>query len=167
MTCSLALAAMSAAVISHWWSLEKFTAAMGDTPALAAPPSPVITPVASQIPITDTAASASSQSTPAPTASPSAAQKEFFEVLLDEVKQLKKSNLALRDQMAETNRDLMKLEFRVDTHSESFRPLPVTEDVSTLDTSTLDTSTFDSSAPGNSAGVLPPRAVLVGQPGAE
>jgi hypothetical protein len=48
--------------------------------------------------------------------------------------------------LAETNRDLMKLEFRVDTHSESFRPLPVTEDqpFTNLD--------------GDDIGVLPPRA---------
>jgi hypothetical protein len=29
----------------------------------------------------------------------------------------------LQDQLAETNRDLSELQFRVDTHSESFRPL--------------------------------------------
>jgi hypothetical protein len=61
--------------------------------------------------------------------------------------------------MAETNRDLMKLEFRVDTHSESFRPLPVTEDLSTLNASSLDTSTRESLP-----GVLPARPVLVGIP---
>jgi hypothetical protein len=47
--------------------------------------------------------------------------------------------------MAETNRDLMKLEFRVDTHSESFRPLQVNEEP-------IETS-FEA-APG----VLPPKA---------
>ena len=41
---------------------------------------------------------------------------------------LGKSNESLRDQLAELNRDLMQLEFRVDTHSESFRPLPVNEE---------------------------------------
>lgn len=32
-------------------------------------------------------------------------------------------NLNLQDQLAETNRDLSELQFRVDTHSESFRPI--------------------------------------------
>ena len=36
-------------------------------------------------------------------------------------------NRDLRNQVAETNRDLMELQFRVDTHSEQFRPLQVTE----------------------------------------
>ena len=53
------------------------------------------------------------------------------------------------------DRDLLQLEFRVDTQSASFRPLPVTENFSTLDTSTLDTS---------DPGVLPPRAVTVAGP---
>ncbi len=54
-------------------------------------------------------------------------------------------NRDLLDQLAETNRDLMKLEFRVDSHSESFRPLPVSED-----------QPFSSLA--DDLGVLPPRA---------
>jgi len=52
-------------------------------------------------------------------------------------------NRFLRDQVAETNRDLMELQFRVDTHSEQFRPLKVSEEL-----------TFD-----DSIGVLPPRDV--------
>jgi len=54
-------------------------------------------------------------------------------------------NRDLLDQLAETNRDLMKLEFRIDTHSESFRPLP------------LDVSSPFSKVDENT-GVLPPRA---------
>ena len=63
-------------------------------------------------------------------------------------------NRDLLDQVAETNRDLMKLEFRVDTHSESFRPLPVSEDqpFSSLD---------------EEIGVLPPRAEPVPLPSHE
>lgn len=58
---------------------------------------------------------------------------------------LQNQNRDLLDQLAETNRDLMKLQFRVDTHSESFRPLPVSEDrpFTSLD---------------DELGVLPPRA---------
>lgn len=64
---------------------------------------------------------------------------------------LQSQNRDLLDQLAETNRDIMKLEFRVDTHSESFRPLPVTED-----------SPFTSL--DDKSGVLPPRAEPVRLP---
>ena len=47
----------------------------------------------------------------------------------------------LRDQVAETNRDLMELQFRVDSHSREFRPLRSVQD----------------SPYADSPGVLPPR----------
>ena len=47
----------------------------------------------------------------------------------------------LRDQVAETNRDLMELQFRVDSHSREFRPLRSVQD----------------SPYANAPGVLPPR----------
>jgi hypothetical protein len=157
MTCSLALAAMSGTVFSHWWSLREFSPLLGSQARLASPHSPIIPP-ATQAPPPADAKLVATQPAPAPApaaaAVPSAAQQEFFASLLDEMRQLKKTNLALGDQMAETNRDLMKLEFRVDTHSASFRPLPVTEDLTTLDTT----------PPDEGSGVLPPRAVLVGNP---
>jgi hypothetical protein len=155
-TCGMALAVMSAAVLSHGWSLAKFAAAVGTAPR------PVPALAAAACPTLPNASPSLRPRLPAPqaaTTAPAPAQKEFFESLLDEIKQLKQGNLALRDQRAETNRDLMKLEFRVDTHSESFRPLPVTEDLSTLDASSLDTSTRESLP-----GVLPARPVLVGIP---
>lgn len=63
-------------------------------------------------------------------------------------------NRDLLDQLAETNRDMMKLEFRVDSHSESFRPLPLVEETpfSRID---------------QSPGVLPPRAEPVQLPSYE
>ena len=173
MSCSLALAALCGAVVSHWWSIREFAGLLANSPpAAAAQPPPAAAPL-----IAATAPAAVVQPAPPPTpkviasqpAAPpaavaSAAQKEFFESLIDEMKQLKKTNLALRDQMAETNRDLMQLEFRVDTQSASFRPLPVTEDLSTLDTTSLDSSALDASSLDSGPGVLPPRAVMVAKP---
>lgn len=49
----------------------------------------------------------------------------------------------LRDQVAETNRDLMEIQFRVDSHSREFRPLRSVQDSPYADT----------------PGVLPPREV--------
>ncbi|MEI6655961.1 MAG: hypothetical protein WCP45_14455 [Verrucomicrobiota bacterium] len=150
-TCSLALASMSAAVVSHWWSFEEFGPLLCNAPQLATPHT-TVTPPALPAPGPPDSRILASQAAPAPVVDPSAAQKEFYESLLEEMRQLKKTNLALRDQMAETNRDLMKLEFRVDTQSASFRPLPVTEEVSALDPSTYNAESV----------AIPPRAVKVG-----
>ena len=81
-------------------------------------------------------------------------QKQFFESLVSRMESLQNQNRDLLDQLAETNRDLMKLQFRVDTHSESFRPLPVSEDrpFTSLD---------------DTIGVLPPRAEPVLAPSQE
>ena len=58
---------------------------------------------------------------------------------------LQNQNRDLLNQVAETNRDMMNLNFRVDTFSDSFRPMPVSED-------RPDTSFEDGQ------GLLPPRA---------
>jgi len=90
----------------------------------------------------------------APDAPASPAKQEFYEALLTRMETLQSQNRDLLDQLAETNRDLMKLEFRVDTHSESFRPLPVSEE--RWDT-TIDAG----------PGVLPPRAEPISLPSYE
>ena len=73
------------------------------------------------------------------------------EALIAKMDGLQTQNRDLLDQLAETNRDLMKLEFRVDTHSESFRPMPVSEErrFTSVD---------------EEPGVLPPRAEPVSFP---
>lgn len=140
--CSLAMAGMAAAALSHWWSVLECAMACTDTSgggpitlSLPAAPVPMLasTPTAepaapSPAPMLAATALPLAAATPDRThaAAPAAAQREFYEAMLDEMRQIKKENLDLRDQVAETNRDLMKLEFRVDTHSESFRPLPGT-----------------------------------------
>jgi hypothetical protein len=152
-SCCFALTAFSAAGFSHWWSLQQFAGAihpdapiavMTRRPAPATPTAPSsVTPAPSQTPSKMAPAIARNASTEAP--SPHPEQKPFFEALIEKMNGLQTQNRDLLDQLAETNRDLMKLEFRVDTYSESFRPLPVTEERPF-------TSIEDSS------GVLPPRA---------
>jgi hypothetical protein len=150
--CGLALAVMSAAGLSHWWSVRQFAAALQTS--ILAPPSPAkpagLTPTTPAPPELELLAQAPKH--PAPTTD--AAQKKFFEALVSKIEKLQNQNQDLLDQMAETNRDVMKLEFRVDTHSESFRPMPVSEE-------RLDTS-FDTGP-----GVLPPRAEPVFLPSGE
>lgn len=140
--CSVALACMSAAGVSHWWSVRQFTGAIHTGLPLTHPTAlPEAQPNAAEM-LAKTQLQNKSLSVS------TASQKEFYDAmhsLVAEVKNLRSQNLNLVDQMAETNRDLMKLEFRVDTHSESFRPLPTSEERS-------DTSLDDG------PGVLPPRA---------
>jgi hypothetical protein len=147
--CGLALAAMAAAGASHWWSVRQFAAAFQSVPPATSPQKPAgLTPIAPAAP------ELVAQAPKAPAPATDAAQKKFFEALVSKMEKLQNQNQDLLDQMAETNRDVMKLEFRVDTHSESFRPMPVSEE-------RLDTS-FDTGP-----GVLPPRAEPVFLPSDE
>lgn len=155
--CGAALAAISTAGLSHWWSVRQFVAAVDQglpvmapsvgmvksvTPAKPSKPDPKPAAPAAK---TEVIAAKSNPSAPAPAATPDPRQQDFYEALLSKLENLQNQNRDLLDQLAETNRDVMKLEFRVDTHSESFRPLPVTEE-------RIDTSFEDE------PGVLPPRA---------
>ncbi len=143
MICGAALAAMSTAGISHWCSVRQIVAAahagvpLSSTPAATATPPP---PKAS-------APRVLAQAAPAPAAVPAtdATQKQFFEALIAKMEGLQNQNRDLLNQVAETNRDMMNLNFRVDTFSDSFRPLPVSEDRPDLSYET-------------GPGVLPPRA---------
>lgn len=133
--CGTVFAAMSAAVLSHWWFVNELVTVAGQGFPLAAPA--VLEPAAPVLAAPPLAAQAPTPATEGP-------QKDFYETLIARMETLQNHNRDLLDQMAETNRDLMKLEFRVDTHSESFRPMPVSEE---------GTFTSFDEAPG----VLPPR----------
>lgn len=152
--CGVAIAAMSAAGLSHWWSVRQFIAVLdAEVPVSQAPHRLSPAPVAAQAAPAGTQPAAS-MAPAAPPAIPAAGQQRFYESLISRMESLQNQNRDLLDQLAETNRDLMKLEFRVDTHSESFRPLPVTEDqpFTSLD---------------EEIGVLPPRAEPVQLPNHE
>lgn len=142
--CGIALTAMLAAGASHWWSVRQFVAAIdGDLPA-AAPYS---------APSTHQPVMAKSGPNSAPV-SDERHKQEFYEALIAKMARVENQNRDLLDQLAETNRDLMKLEFRVDTHSESFRPMPISEETPFI---SLDSD----------IGVLPPRAEPIALPSYE
>jgi hypothetical protein len=155
--CGIALATMTTAGLSHWWSVRQFVSALNSgmpIPAAAPNPAwepyePAPAPSKAKFPVLATAAPTGKSAAPEPH------QQEFYEALITKMENLQNQNRDLLDQVAETNRDIMKLEFRVDTHSEQFRPLPVNEE--RIDTS-FDTS-FDAEP-----GVLPPRAEPVMPP---
>jgi len=150
--CSIALTGMLGAGATHWWSVRQLVALAGKLPAprsaeaIAAKPSERVAPAPMQVPIAPTPP-------PAPPvvakteSGPGKSEREFFSSLVDELKAVRQQNQELRDQVAETNRDLMELQFRVDTHSESFRPLKVTSEPATLQSEI--------------GGVLPPKALPV------
>ena len=148
--CSISLTAMVTAGASHWWSVNQWVSAFPAGPPVQvehyqtqAATKPVDGPQAkSPLPTLAPGLDPSQKLPP-----PDPAQKNFYEALVKKMENLQNQNQDLLDQMAETNRDVMKLEFRVDTHSESFRPMPVSDD-------RPDTSS------GDGPGVLPPRAEL-------
>ncbi len=127
MTCSLALTTMATAFVSTWWPVRDLGADMRDVTWLVVPNPSQINPHA-LTELRPAAESLAIQKFAPRDPNIIEIQKDQFDALLRELKQLKKDNSAILDQMSEINRDLMELEFRVDTHSESFRPLPVSED---------------------------------------
>ena len=139
------LVAMVSAGLGHYLSVKEFVAHYPSAPAARILPAP------SDNPTQDTKIQTSplaEHSNP----KESGAREEFFQELLAEVRALRSENKSLKnleDQMAETNRDIMKMGFRLDGYSESFRPLPVQDRRD-------DTSSFD-----DLPGVLPPRATPV------
>lgn len=141
-SCGVVLAAISAAGTSHWFSVREMVLAYSvknPVPLSPAPetdrkeiartepkPAPLPAPKPAKAP------------QPAPVSSPAAAvasssSEEFFRSLVQEFKDLKNENRNLQDQLEETNRDLMNLQFRVDTHSTQFRPLPMMNDLRSLE----------------------------------
>jgi hypothetical protein len=154
MICGLALAAMSAAGVSHWWSVRSFVSAVEAGMPISSPVLPAVTPPqAPAVPPQAPMLAAETPKAPPSILASDEAQKVFIQTLNNFNKKfeaLQNQNRDLLDQMAETNRDVMNLGFRVDTHSESFRPMPLTEEQAT---------SFD-----DGPGVLPPRAEPVNLP---
>lgn len=50
---------------------------------------------------------------------------EALEAIVARLQELKTENENLHGQLEETNRDLVEMQFRIDTHSEAFRPMPI------------------------------------------
>lgn len=150
--CALYMVAMSLAAATHWWSVRKVTSVAQATPSHS-PVTATPQPTAPTPKPTATPAPSPALASPAPSASPSS-RDAFYTSLLHQIENLQNQNRDLIDQLAETNRELMKLEFRVDTHSSQFRPLPVTEE-------------RQEAYADDAYGVLPPRPLVIDEPFAE
>ena len=126
--CTLALTVMTAFFVKAWWPIRDL-----DCDFRAIQPrtfASIAVPVVPRIKIKQPAPAivAIKPEQAPPDAESVSIDKKTLDSLVAEIQRLGKSNESLRDQLAELNRDLMQLEFRVDTHSESFRPLPVNEE---------------------------------------
>ena len=125
--CFTALTLMTGAVVNHWLGVDEridlalLRAGQPPTPQVESPfaSPPAATPAT--ILVADQSRTPSDPAAADPAISPDLGQR--FVRALESFEQLQRENRNLRDQVAETNRDLMELQFRVDTHSESFRPL--------------------------------------------
>jgi hypothetical protein len=151
--CSIALTGMLGAGATHWWSVRQLVALAGKLPsqrpteAIQAKPPAIATPTPVVAPVVPAPAPPAPPVVAKTESGPGKSEREFFSSLVDELKAVRQQNQELRDQVAETNRDLMELQFRVDTHSESFRPLKVTSEPASLQSEV--------------SGVLPPKALPV------
>jgi len=141
-SCGVVLAALSAAGLSHWFSVREMVIAYGITPPVPAQlaaskpaPAPPVKSTPKQAPAPVPAAVVKA---PAPEPAPALAvtskpAEDFFRSLMNEFKELKDENRTLQNQLEETNRDIMNMQFRLDTHSSEFRPLPVSNELRSLD----------------------------------
>jgi hypothetical protein len=145
-SCGIALAVMAGAVGSHWFSVKQTVAlaaglqSKSGVPALASPAAedPAVRE-ARQILAEAKAATGKREMTVSAPANSS--QDGRIERLISSCEALMAQNSELKGQVAETNRDLMALQFQVDSHSASFRPLRIAED----------------QTPAPADGVLPPK----------
>lgn len=153
--CGTLLFAMIAAGFTHWWSVERLTAFYPPAPAILIESPPELSPLEPrQDPVEprDTQPIVASRDKPA-----RGDELRVMERMLDEMNFLRGKNQDLTDQIAETNRDLMKMQFTLDTHSESFRPMPASETFRPLQPAPEPGDT-SSGFPSEFPGVLPPRA---------
>lgn len=148
---SVVLGLMAGAVGLHWHELDRMDPAEisgpwgGDAGAGAA----VEAPGADYVPVSATGVDdrvGNSHREQVDGVSPEmGATVEALKEIVSVLRELKDENQNLREQVKEANRDLTEMQFRLDTHSESFRPLKVaSEPAKPLET-------------GNSHPLLPPK----------
>lgn len=138
--CGSALALMVGATVTHWVSVRQTVTLVQSLPTVPhtkpsalAPPAEdpgtleAKTLLASVRSAPSAVAGAAGRTVPAGDAPPSAVDARFQQVLAA-LENMVEINQELRNQVAETNRDLMELQFQVDTHSQSFRPLNATDE---------------------------------------
>lgn len=152
--CGTALALMAGATAAHWCSVRDMVKLAGAQPAPRTPPSsrpqapaslPDEGPSREAKEFLAKARDDSEKKSPQPSSSLASVSSNTdvrIEKLLHLLEGTVEENRRLRENQAETNRDLMELQFRVDMYDGEFRPLKVEEEPAPYD--------------DGSSGVLPP-----------
>ncbi len=126
--CGSALALMAGAAASHWVSVRQTAALVHVFRSAPSAPERATLPPEDESIREAKSLLAAAKTSPSAADSPSSPTDARFEQLLFSIEGLVTLNQELRSQLEETNRDLVALQFQVDTHSESFRPLNVVEE---------------------------------------
>lgn len=142
----IALAIMAGAAASHHHSVDSMVAFAGMTrangmPSLSAGPARLVSNKKDARTIVeelkrqnDSLAQTLASNEAAISSMPRASEQQAMTGSKSDMKrllaELVSQNRYLRDQISETNRDLMTLQFQVDSHSTQFRPLNLAEDPS-------------------------------------
>ena len=149
--CGTALAVMAGAAAAHWSSVRNLSALASVLPENHTPSQVPRRAAVPALPDESLAREAKhllaeARRTENQPSRPAKAESEFdarLEKILSVSEGLAEQNAQLRDQMANTNRDMMELQLRVDSYDGQFRPLKVEEE----------TTYYDDDG---SSGVLPP-----------
>lgn len=131
--CGTALALMAGAATAHFFSVRQSLAIASLLAPTALPATAPKAPddrtihAAKQL-LAEEKAKDSSPVSRTPAAVAPSIDEARLERLFAALEGMVEQNQELRNQVAETNRDLMALQFQVDSHSQQFRPLNVTEE---------------------------------------
>lgn len=152
--CGTALALMAGAVAAHWSSVKHMAALAALLPPDLTPSAPALFPVAplpDDKPVREAkdfiVQARHSEDKPVPASHGSTDAR--FEKLLSVLESTVEQNAQLRDQMANTNRDMLELQLRVDSYDGQFRPLKITNEPRELEILGEPYTAYDD-------GVLPP-----------
>jgi hypothetical protein len=152
--CGTALALMAGAAAAHWSSVNHMAALASLLPADLSPARvtlPAMVPLPDDKPAREAkhflAEARRAEDKPARPATASNDTDARFEKLLSVLEGTVEQNAQLRDQMANTNRDMLELQLRVDSYDGQFRPLKIQDEPRALVVE--ETTAFDD-------GVLPP-----------
>ena len=128
--CGTALALMVGAAAAHWSSVNHMAALAALLPANLSPTKltlPAVAPLPDDKPAREAkdflAEARRAEDAPVRPAKASHDPDARFEKLLSVLEGTVEQNAQLRDQMANTNRDMLELQLRVDSYDGQFRPL--------------------------------------------
>ncbi len=138
--CGTALALMAGAAAAHWSSVNHMAVLAALLPTNLSPAKltlPAVAPLPDDKPAREAkdflVEARRTEEKPARSAKASNDTDARFEKLLSVLEGTVEQNAQLRDQMANTNRDMLELQLRVDSYDGQFRPLKVSDEPRALE----------------------------------